>query len=67
MGGAYAQSVALSNTDSPSKSSHTMMKSGANHSAEIEKHIKDLHAKLKISPAEESQWDASANDARKRD
>ena len=64
VGGAYAQSVALSNTDSPSSSSHPMMKSGANHSAEIEKHIKDLHAKLKITPAEESQWDAVAQTMR---
>ena len=64
VGGAYAQSVALSNTDSPSKSSHAMMKSGANHSAEIDKHIKDLHAKLKITPAEESQWDQVAQTMR---
>jgi protein CpxP len=64
VGGAYAESVALSNADSPSKSSHAMVKSGANHSAEIEKHIKDLHAKLKITPAEESQWDAVAQTMR---
>ena len=64
VGGAYAQSVALSNADSPSKSSHAMMKSGANHSAEIDKHIKDLHAKLKITPAEESQWDQVAQTMR---
>ena len=63
VGGAYAQSVALSNSDSPSKS-HAMMKSDANHSAEIDKHIKDLHAKLKITPAEESQWDQVAQQMR---
>ena len=56
--------VALSNTDSPSKSSHAVMKSGANHSVEIDKHIKDLHAKLKITPAEESQWDQVAQTMR---
>jgi protein CpxP len=56
IGGAYAQSVALSNTASPPSSSHAMVKSDANHRAEIEKHIKDLHAQLKITPAEESQW-----------
>jgi protein CpxP len=64
VGGAYAQSIALSNTDSPSKASHATMKSGANHSVEIEKHIKDLHAKLKITPAEESQWDQVAQTMR---
>ena len=65
VGGAYAQSVALqSNTATPTGSSHAMMKSDASHSAEVEKHIKDLHAKLKITPAEESQWDAVAKTMR---
>jgi protein CpxP len=56
VGGAYAQSVALSNNTSPPASSHAMMKQDASHSVEVEKHIKDLRAQLKITPAEESQW-----------
>jgi periplasmic protein CpxP/Spy len=64
VGGACAQSAALSNTASPSSSAHTVMKSDVNHSAEVEKHIKDLHAKLKITPAEQSQWDAVAQTMR---
>jgi periplasmic protein CpxP/Spy len=64
IGSAYAQSVALSDTASPATSSHAMMKSDANHSAEVEKHIKNLHAKLKITPAEESQWDTVAQTMR---
>jgi periplasmic protein CpxP/Spy len=64
VGGAYAQSVALSDTASPASPSHATMKSDANHSAEVERHIKDLHAKLKITPAEESQWDAVAQTMR---
>ena len=51
--GAYAQSPSAS-ADTPSHA--TMMKPDAKHSMEIDKHIKELHAKLKISPAEESQW-----------
>jgi len=56
VGGAYAQSLALSNSASPTSSSHALTKPDANYSVEVEKHIKDLHAKLKITPAEESQW-----------
>ncbi len=40
--------------------SPAMMKSEANHNMQVEQHIKELHAKLKITPAEESQWDAVA-------
>lgn len=75
VGGAYAQSVAISNTASntantasntaaPTSSSEAMMKSDATHRADVEKHIKDLHAKLKITGAEESQWDAVAQTMR---
>jgi protein CpxP len=68
VGGAYAQSVALSNTASPTSSSQAMTKSDARsdatHRADVEKHIKDLHAKLKITPAEQSQWDNVAQTMR---
>ena len=64
VGGAYAQSIALSNSPSPTASPHAVMKQDANHSMEVEKHIKDLHAKLRITPAEESQWDKVAQTMR---
>lgn len=51
---AYAQSPSPSAEARPSHAA--MMKPEAKHGMEIEKHIKDLHAKLKITPAEESQW-----------
>src|SRR5208283_5881899 len=64
VGGAYAQSVAMSDSPSRPSSSHALMKSDANHSVEVEKHIKDLHAKLKITAAEEAQWDKVAQTMR---
>jgi protein CpxP len=48
--GAYAQSAA------PAASPPATMKSDAQRNKDVEKHIVDLHAKLKITPAEESQW-----------
>jgi periplasmic protein CpxP/Spy len=58
--GAYAQSPAPSTgaPPSPDASTTAMMKSDAKRDMEVEKHIKDLRAKLKITPAEESQWAA---------
>jgi periplasmic protein CpxP/Spy len=58
--GAYAQSPTRSAgaPPSPDASTTAMMKSDAKRDMEVEKHIKDLHAKLKITPAEESQWAA---------
>lgn len=63
-GGAYAQSVAMSNSATPTASPHAVMKQDANHSVEVEKHIKDLRARLKITPAEESQWEKVAQTMR---
>jgi hypothetical protein len=57
VGGVYAQSPASPTTDA---STHATMKSPADRNAEVEKHIADLHAKLNITPAEQSQWDAVA-------
>ena len=51
--GAFAQSMA------PSASA-----SDAKRDMNVEKHIKDLHAKLKITPAEETQWAAVAGTMR---
>jgi len=58
--GAYAQSPARSAgaPPSPDASTTAMMKSDAKRDTKVETHIKDLHAKLKITPAEESQWAA---------
>jgi periplasmic protein CpxP/Spy len=58
--GAYAQSPARSvgAPPSPDASTAPMMKSDAKRDMKVETHIKDLHAKLKITPAEESQWAA---------
>jgi periplasmic protein CpxP/Spy len=50
IGGAYAQ------RPSADASTAATMKSDAKRNTELERHIKDLHAKLKITPAEESQW-----------
>lgn len=56
-GGAYALAATPSSVN---ESSVAMAKSESNRSMDVEKHIKDLHAKLKITPAEQSQWDAVA-------
>lgn len=51
--GAYAQSpVRSAGTPSAPDASNV----DAKRNLAVERHIKDLHAKLKITPAEESQW-----------
>jgi hypothetical protein len=58
---AYAFTPAYADTTaSPNVSSAAEVKSDAKHDMKVEKHIKELHAKLKITPDEESQWDAVA-------
>jgi protein CpxP len=57
-GGAYAQAPA--STDA----TPAMTKADAKRDMKVEKHIKDLHAKLKITPAEETQWDTVASTMR---
>jgi len=56
--GAYAQSPDQSPGISPSAKapSAAMVKADAKRDAKVEMHIKDLHAKLNINAAEESQW-----------
>jgi periplasmic protein CpxP/Spy len=57
----YALTPAYADTTaSPNVSSAEEVKSDAKHEMKVEKHIKELHAKLKITLAEESQWDAVA-------
>ena len=41
-----------------------MANADAKRDAEVEKHIKDLRGKLKITPAEESQWNVVAETMR---
>jgi protein CpxP len=58
MSGAYAQpqdqSAGMQPTHSASPAA--MMNGDAKRNAQLEQHIKDLHASLKITPSEESQW-----------
>jgi periplasmic protein CpxP/Spy len=56
-GGAIAQTA-------PSPQPAAMMKSDAKRDAGVEKHIAELHAKLKITAAEESQWKQVADTMR---
>jgi periplasmic protein CpxP/Spy len=64
--GAYAQSPS-SSPAAPSSGASTaaMTKSGDKRDmAAVESHIKDLHAQLQITPAEETQWAAVAKTMR---
>ena len=66
VGGAVAQTTASSastkhTTDATTQES---MKSPSDRNAEVDKHIADLYSKLKITPAEKSQWDAVAETMR---
>ena len=56
--GAYAQapSSAPAMASSSSASTATMTKSDAKRDMAVESHIKDMHAQLQITPAEEPQW-----------
>jgi protein CpxP len=58
VGGAYAQTPAppASAPRAPAASTPATTKSDTQRNADVEKHIADLHAKLKITAAEESQW-----------
>jgi periplasmic protein CpxP/Spy len=60
----FAFGSAIAQAPDPSTSPHAtanaspsaMMKADAKRDDAVEHHITDLHAKLKITPAEESQW-----------
>jgi hypothetical protein len=60
--GAYAQSPSSSAAMAPASGASTaaMTKSDAKRDMALESHIKDLHAQLQITPAEETQWAAVA-------
>jgi protein CpxP len=47
----------VSSTDT---SPHTMMRSDSERNADVQKHITDMHAKLGITPSEESLWSVVA-------
>jgi protein CpxP len=66
IGGAYAQSSAPSAgaPRAPDDSTPAAVKAEAQRNKDVEKHIADLHAKLKITAAEESQWGAVAKTMR---
>jgi periplasmic protein CpxP/Spy len=63
--GAYAQAPS-STAMAPSSGASTaaMTKSDAKRDMAVENHIKDMHAQLQITPAEETQWAAVAKTMR---
>jgi hypothetical protein len=65
-GGAMAQTPApTANSHSSAKTSDSSMpQSDAKRDAAVEKHISELHATLKITPAQEAQWNEVANTMR---
>jgi len=63
-GGAVAQTPEPANTHA-SADAHAMMKAAdAKRDGAVEEHIKDLHAKLKITAAEEPKWQEVADTMR---
>jgi len=65
MTGAYAQSPqAMDGAPTHEKSASSPMNSDADRSMRVDKHITDLRAQLKITPAEQTQWDAVAQTMR---
>jgi protein CpxP len=66
MTGAYAQSPPQAMDGAPmhEKSGSKPMNSDADRSMRLDKHIADLRAQLKITPAEETQWGAVAQTMR---
>jgi protein CpxP len=66
IGGAYAQSAVVPAATAPSRVAATSATATPNAKvdAKVEGHIKDLRARLKITSAEESQWNAVAQTMR---
>jgi hypothetical protein len=64
--GAYAQAPSSSSAMASSSSASTaaMAKSDAKRDLALENHIKDMHAQLQITAAEETQWAAVAKTMR---
>ena len=64
-GGAVAQTPEPANSHASADATHSMMKAGdAKRDGAVEQHIKDLHAKLKITAAEEPKWQEVAETMR---
>jgi periplasmic protein CpxP/Spy len=64
-GGAVAQTPEPTANSHASADAHSMMKAGdAKRDGAVEQHIKDLHAKLKITAAEEPKWQEVADTMR---
>jgi periplasmic protein CpxP/Spy len=64
---AFGSAIAQSPESPPASASpshSTMMKSDAQRDDAVEHHITGMHAKLKITPAEESQWKEVADTMR---
>jgi protein CpxP len=59
IGGAYAQSPSMTAAAAPNANT-AAVPADTRANAKVEMHIKDLHAKLKITAAEETQWTAVA-------
>jgi hypothetical protein len=59
LSGAYAQA-----SDQAADAKPAMMKSDAQRNADVETHIKSMHAKLKITPDEEMRWNNVAQTMR---
>jgi hypothetical protein len=66
VGSAYAQSNVAAEAAAPSLATTTSATTpgSAKSDVNVERHIKDLRARLKITSAEESQWDAVARTMR---
>ena len=66
VGSAYAQSTVAAEAAAPSRAGAMSATTTANAKADVkvERHIKDLRAKLKITSTEEPQWDAVAQTMR---
>lgn len=64
--GAYAQAPSPSLAMAPASGASTasMANSDAKRDMAVETHIKDMHAQLQITPAEETQWAAVAKTMR---
>jgi protein CpxP len=62
---AFGSAIAQSPESPPASSNpHAMMKSDAQRDQAVEHHITDLHAKLKITAAQESEWKEVADTMR---
>jgi len=64
-GGAVAQTPEPANSHTSADATHSTMKAGdAKRDGAVDQHIKDLHAKLKITAAEEPKWQEVADTMR---